>query len=109
MQPAAAVDHYGVEFMEAIRTRRLPKFANGGMIGGSSMSGSNGAPAVQTIVNMPVSIETLPGETAEITRTPDGGMNIRMVRQFMRDELASGSMDGAMRRRYGGRPLPKGS
>ncbi len=109
MQPAAAVDHYGVEFMEAIRTRRLPKFANGGMIGGSSMSGSNGAPAVQPIVNMPVSIETLPGETAEITRTPDGGMNIRMVRQFMRDELASGSMDGAMRRRYGGRPLPKGS
>lgn len=32
MQPAAAVDHYGVEFMEAIRTLRLPKRADGGLL-----------------------------------------------------------------------------
>ncbi|GGG77527.1 hypothetical protein GCM10011415_28040 [Salipiger pallidus] len=106
MQPADAVDHYGVDFMEAIRTRRLPKFADGGFLGGVSAGAASAS--LQPVVNMPVNIETLEGTTAEVTRTPDGGMNIRMVRQFMREELASGSMDGAMRRRYGGRPLPKG-
>lgn len=39
MQPAAAVDLYGIEFMEAIRTRRLPKFAEGGALGGMPPSG----------------------------------------------------------------------
>ncbi|MGR3825239.1 MAG: phage tail tape measure protein [Salipiger marinus] len=39
MQPAAAVDFYGIEFMEAIRTRRLPKFAEGGALGGMPASG----------------------------------------------------------------------
>jgi len=44
MQPAAAVDFYGVEFMEAIRNRRLPKFATGDYLGGvSPASGSAGA------------------------------------------------------------------
>ncbi|EPX82103.1 phage tail tape measure protein [Salipiger mucosus] len=33
MQPAAAVDYYGVAFMEAIRQRRIPKFADGGLVG----------------------------------------------------------------------------
>ena len=32
MQPAAAVDYYGQSFMEAIRQRKLPKFAEGGAI-----------------------------------------------------------------------------
>jgi phage-related minor tail protein len=33
MQPADAVAHYGVPFMEAIRKRQLPRFASGGPIG----------------------------------------------------------------------------
>lgn len=33
MQPAHAVDFYGVEFMEDIRRRRLPRFAGGGLLG----------------------------------------------------------------------------
>jgi hypothetical protein len=32
MQPAAAVDYYGTAFMEAVRQRKLPKFAEGGAI-----------------------------------------------------------------------------
>lgn len=36
VQPVAAVKHYGTDFMEAIRTRRLPKFAAGGLVGGQS-------------------------------------------------------------------------
>ena len=30
------VDHYGVAFMNALNQRRLPKFANGGLVGGTS-------------------------------------------------------------------------
>jgi hypothetical protein len=32
VQPVAAVKHYGTEFMEAVRTRRFPKFATGGTV-----------------------------------------------------------------------------
>ena len=32
MQPAASVDYYGEGFMEAVRQRRFPKFADGGRI-----------------------------------------------------------------------------
>ncbi|MBU2961964.1 phage tail tape measure protein [Citreicella sp. C3M06] len=36
MQPASAVDFYGESFMEDIRNRRIPKFSDGGSIGGAS-------------------------------------------------------------------------
>jgi len=32
IQPADAVDHYGPSFMEAVRTKRLPRFATGGPV-----------------------------------------------------------------------------
>lgn len=32
VQPVAAVKHYGTDFMEAIRTRRLPRYAAGGQV-----------------------------------------------------------------------------
>lgn len=44
MQPADAVDHYGVGFMEAVRSKRLPKFASGGQVAGSPL-GLNAAAA----------------------------------------------------------------
>lgn len=35
IQPAATVAHYGVPFMEALRTRSMPKFSAGGLVGPS--------------------------------------------------------------------------
>ncbi|MEL6960459.1 MAG: phage tail tape measure protein [Pseudomonadota bacterium] len=43
MQPSSAVDYYGLSFMEAIRQRRLPRFANGGAIGASAHTPAPGA------------------------------------------------------------------
>ena len=41
VQPGDAVEYYGVDFMESIRQRRLPRYADGGLIGGgASASGS---------------------------------------------------------------------
>jgi TP901 family phage tail tape measure protein len=36
IQPGDAVEYYGADFMEAIRQKRLPKYADGGFIGGGS-------------------------------------------------------------------------
>lgn len=36
VQPTKAVKHYGTDFMEAVRTRQLPKFAKGGLTGGGT-------------------------------------------------------------------------
>ncbi|WP_146592201.1 phage tail tape measure protein [Puniceibacterium confluentis] len=51
MQPAAAVDFYGVEFMEALRQRRIPKLADGGSLGGlpAAFSGTGSAPPITFI------------------------------------------------------------
>jgi hypothetical protein len=40
MQPADAVDYYGLDFMEAVRQRRFPRFESGGSMPGSFPSGS---------------------------------------------------------------------
>jgi TP901 family phage tail tape measure protein len=45
VQPKAAVDHYGAGFMEAIRTRTLPKLWDGGMVG------ANGA-LISSVLNV---------------------------------------------------------
>ena len=39
MQPAAAVDWYGMDFMEAVRTRQLPRYADGGLVSGGGGGG----------------------------------------------------------------------
>lgn len=44
MQPADSVDYYGLGFMEAIRSKRLPRFASGGRVAGSPL-GLNAAAA----------------------------------------------------------------
>lgn len=36
IHPVRAVDHYGLPFMEAVRTLRLPRFADGGQVGAAS-------------------------------------------------------------------------
>ncbi|WP_130617992.1 phage tail length tape measure family protein [Dyella amyloliquefaciens] len=51
MQPKDAVDYYGSDFMDAVRSKRLPRHASGGMIGGGDgTSGSSGA--AQVVVNI---------------------------------------------------------
>lgn len=39
MQPADVVDHYGVGYMEALRQKKLPKFADGGKIVRNNVAG----------------------------------------------------------------------
>lgn len=36
VQPVDAVQYYGTDFMDAVRTRSLPKYAAGGLVGGST-------------------------------------------------------------------------
>ncbi|MGR3438768.1 phage tail tape measure protein [Salipiger abyssi] len=104
MQPAAAVDHYGIEFMEAIRTMRLPKFVDGGPLAGvASGSASPATPAV----NMPITIEDHVGVRVERQRKADGSMRLA-IRDALRDEIRGGGVDSAMRDRYGTRPKPRG-
>lgn len=43
IQPADAVSFYGTGFMEAIRTKRFPRFADGGMIEANALLASLGA------------------------------------------------------------------
>ncbi|APZ53748.1 phage tail tape measure protein [Salipiger abyssi] len=104
MQPAAAVDHYGIEFMEAIRTMRLPKFADGGSLAGvASGSTSPATPAV----NMPITNEDHVGVRIERQKKADGSMRLA-IRDALRDEIRGGGVDSAMRDRYGTRPKPRG-
>lgn len=48
MQPASAVDFYGLDFMEDIRNRRIPKYADGGSL--YSGSGGSGGKAMEAPV-----------------------------------------------------------
>lgn len=43
IQPADSVNFYGTGFMEAIRTRKFPKFADGGMVEANALLASLGA------------------------------------------------------------------
>jgi hypothetical protein len=38
VQPAAATDYYGVDFMESVRARQFPRFATGGLAGGNNLA-----------------------------------------------------------------------
>ncbi|MAU43755.1 MAG: phage tail tape measure protein [Yangia sp.] len=99
MQPAAAVDFYGLEFMEAIRNRRLPKFATGGSLGGSSsVSGAGAFRFTQQIIDqVGVKVRT------EETTTPDGGRLQRLVLSEAVDKAITTPGGAATRRlnRYG--------
>lgn len=53
VQPADSVRHYGVGFMESIRQKTLPRFADGGLVGGSvgGASAGGGAITVQLVLD----------------------------------------------------------
>ncbi|WP_417741506.1 phage tail tape measure protein [Salipiger sp.] len=104
MQPADAVDHYGVEFMEAIRTLRLPKRADGGGFAdapssaGGGKSSADGSPEI-TINNYGAKVST--------RRAKGGGLEIDIEEAFD-DYFDSGRGNRAMRRNYAVRATPKG-
>ncbi len=98
MQPARAVRHYGVAFMEAVRTLRLPipRFATGGLIDGlSSALMSPLAPALampqpapvaagpSRILNLTIANETFGGLAA------DEDTMERLTRFAVRQQLRS--------------------
>ena len=105
MQPADAVDHYGVEFMEAIRTMRLPKRADGGGFADapSSAGGGRSSPASAPEINI-----NNYGAKVSTRHTSGGGLDID-VEQAIDDYFDSGRGNKAMRRNYAIRPTPKGS
>ncbi len=104
MQPADAVDHYGVEFMEAIRTMRLPKRADGGGFADapSSAGGGRSSPASAPEINI-----NNYGAKVSTRRTSGGGLDID-VEQAIDDYFDSGRGNRAMRRNYAIRATPKG-
>lgn len=83
MQPADAVDHYGLPFMEAVRTKRLPKFADGGLLRGdlagigiSAAGGAyqSGADALR-VMGFPAP-PSLPQYVAPSPAAAGGGINL---------------------------------
>ncbi|MEP0155251.1 phage tail tape measure protein [Pseudophaeobacter sp.] len=48
VQPGDSVDYYGVDFMEAIRQKRLPRHSDGGFLGGHSAAGPIAIPSPAT-------------------------------------------------------------
>lgn len=42
MQPVRAVNYYGADFMESIRRMELPRFADGGLVGGGASAAGGG-------------------------------------------------------------------
>ncbi|QFT47810.1 Phage-related minor tail protein [Roseivivax sp. THAF40] len=107
MQPAASVDYYGPAFMEAVRQRRFPKFADGGGLGRSVRDGMSGGGASSfgigkfVIENHGAPIE------AEAPRM-DGNGDFRLViRESVRAELRAGSYQREFREAYGLSKTPK--
>jgi hypothetical protein len=57
LQPVHAVQYYGTEFMEKIRTRTLPRFFDGGQLGGGWTSPTVNV-AGPRVVAVPVPVKT---------------------------------------------------
>lgn len=106
MQPAAAVDFYGVEFMEAIRNRRLPKFATGGSLGGGAAPGGPGAFQLNQQIIDKVGVKV----TSEEQTLPDGSRLQRLVLSEAVNEALTtpgGAANRTLRRRGFTQPRPR--
>lgn len=97
MQPAAAVDHYGVAFMEAIRQRRIPKFAEGGSMSGAVASASTVSMSAPQITFIDQSGR---GVQVQHEQSTEGGR--RQDRFILSDAVADGM---TMRGGKGGKAL----
>jgi tape measure domain-containing protein len=87
MQPASSVNYYGEAFMEAIRQRRIPKFAEGGSISERNLPAIPSMnPALAAGPSFPdlgrVAFE-MGGESVNVYASPGDAMNIqRLARKF---------------------------
>lgn len=89
IQPAASVDYYGRDFMEALRQRKLPRFANGGPLGGTAgasarLAGSHQTPGLTMVFNDYSS----QGVTPEVTETRDADGN-RRIEMALSDKVGT--------------------
>src|SRR6185437_1819650 len=97
MQTADAHAYYGTAFMDAVRTKRLPRFAAGGPISGS-YGGAGGQPAPQIIVNNNSSANV----QASSEQQMDGSWITRMVIDAVATDVARGGQAAkAMQQRFG--------
>ncbi len=87
MQPAASVQYYGRGFMELIRRRQLPRFADGGLIGAPALSSASlpapGGAAGGTPINL-----YLNGKQYPVSASSDVAAD--MQREFHRESMKRG-------------------
>ncbi|NMW23858.1 phage tail tape measure protein, partial [Rhodanobacter denitrificans] len=96
---ASATDYYGQSFMDAINAKQLPRYADGGRVGGGGGGGGMGAPEV--VVNI-----TNNGQAVQAQQTGarmDGQkMIIDLVLQAVQGDIAKGGGTAqAMQQRFG--------
>ncbi|NDW30790.1 lysozyme, partial [Yangia sp. PrR007] len=103
MQPAAAVDYYGLEFMEALRRREVPKFAEGGAMPGTSTGGAGGV----TLRQGDVVVNNFAGVEVEQRRDAAGNLSLDL-RRAVSDMISSGGADAALQNRFNLKKPPRG-
>jgi hypothetical protein len=120
VQPVDAVEHYGVDFMEAVRTKRLPKFADGGLVGANlvgALAGANYQANVTALTVMglphpaglPVYVPPLPVEQGSYA--PGGGVSrwdpqiLQALSMLGQDPGWLGTVERRMNQESGGNPV----
>lgn len=88
MQPEASVKYYGQGFMELIRRRQLPRYADGGLIGAPSLPSMN-LPAPPGGGGTPINLY-LDGKRYPVSAASDVAAD--MQREFRRESLKRGDV-----------------
>lgn len=107
MQPASSHAYYGTAFMDAVRTKRLPRFASGGPISGSYGGAGGGAPP-QIIVED----HNNNAVKSSSQQQADGRWITRLVLDTVSNDIARGGQTSqALQQRFGlqRRGVPVGS
>ncbi len=105
----AATSRMGVRTLEAMHESAVRGYADGGFVGReasrlATYASDAGGRAAGPAAPLKVVVNTLPGETAEVSRTSDGGVQIdirRMVRGEMQAAFDEGAFDRVGARRFG--------
>lgn len=71
MQPVRAVKYYGTDFMESIRRMELPRFADGGMVGGGAFGAGSGGDVVNVNLSIGGRSARLMGEREQVQALVD--------------------------------------
>jgi hypothetical protein len=98
VQTADAVDYYGEQFMDDVRAKRLPRYAEGGMVGSGGGGGGGGQLAPQIIVQNNGNNQV----SASSQQQPDGRWITTMVIDAVAADIAGGGKSAkAMQQRFG--------